>query len=127
MAKKYKLFENLRKEYFNAGKLPFYKSEELWQQFKKVTKKFNSEKNKFYKLEKQNQQDNLKAKLALVDLAESLKNSEDWQKTTEVFKKIQSDWKKIGHVPRKFSDDIWKNLKVLAIIILIDFINIKMH
>ena len=26
-------------------------------------------------------------------------------------KKIQSDWKKIGHVPRKFSDDIWKRFK----------------
>ena len=26
-------------------------------------------------------------------------------------KKIQSDWKKIGHVPRKFSDEIWKRFK----------------
>lgn len=109
--KSIKNIEKLRKDYFDAGKLPYYKSEELWQQFKKVTKKFNSEKNKFYKVEKQKQQDNLKEKLALVDLAESLKNSEDWQKTTEIFKKIQSDWKKIGHVPRKFSDDIWKKFK----------------
>ena len=26
-------------------------------------------------------------------------------------KKIQSDWKKIGHVPRKESDKIWKRFK----------------
>ena len=26
-------------------------------------------------------------------------------------KKIQADWKKIGHVPRKFSDDVWKRFK----------------
>jgi len=26
-------------------------------------------------------------------------------------KRIQADWKKIGHVPRKFSDDIWKRFK----------------
>jgi hypothetical protein len=26
-------------------------------------------------------------------------------------KKVQADWKKIGHVPRKFSDDIWKRFK----------------
>ena len=25
--------------------------------------------------------------------------------------KVQADWKKIGHVPRKFSDDIWKRFK----------------
>jgi hypothetical protein len=26
-------------------------------------------------------------------------------------KRIQADWKKIGHVPRKFSDDVWKRFK----------------
>ena len=26
-------------------------------------------------------------------------------------KKIQSDWKKIGHVPRKYSDKLWKEFK----------------
>jgi hypothetical protein len=26
-------------------------------------------------------------------------------------KKIQDDWKKIGHVPRKYSDSIWKDFK----------------
>ena len=44
-------------------------------------------------------------------MAESLKDSEDWEATTNVMKKIQSDWKKVGHVPRKFSDDIWKRFK----------------
>ena len=26
-------------------------------------------------------------------------------------KKIQDDWKKIGHVPRKYSDSVWKDFK----------------
>ena len=30
---------------------------------------------------------------------------------TELFKKIQADWKKIGHVPRKDSDKVWKRFK----------------
>ena len=33
------------------------------------------------------------------------------KRTTNTLKKIQSDWKRIGHVPRKFSDDIWKRFK----------------
>jgi hypothetical protein len=33
-------------------------------------------------------------------------------------KKIQDEWKQIGHVPRKYSDKIWKEFKMLAIIIL---------
>jgi hypothetical protein len=103
--------EELRQKYFNAGKLPYSKSEEIWQKFKKATKKFNAAKNVFYKEEKGEQQDNLKNKIALIEYAESLKDTEDWEMATNAMKKVQSDWKKIGHVPRKFSDDIWKRFK----------------
>jgi hypothetical protein len=103
--------EKLRQEYFKVGKLPYAKSEEVWLKFKAATKKFNSAKNNFYKEEKSEQQDNLKKKLSLIEIAESLKESEDWNTATEAMKKVQSDWKHIGHVPRKFSDDIWTKFK----------------
>lgn len=109
--KSIKEVEALRQQYFNAGKLPYSKSEEVWQKFKVATKKFNSAKNVFYKEEKNEQQENLKKKMALIEIAESLKESDDWNMATNAMKKIQSDWKKIGHVPRKFSDDIWKRFK----------------
>jgi hypothetical protein len=103
--------EKLRKDYFSAGKLPYSKSEEVWQKFKKATKKFNAAKNVFYKQEKNGQQENLEQKIALIEYAESIKDSDDWEMATNAMKKVQSDWKKIGHVPRKFSDDIWKRFK----------------
>jgi len=106
-----KEIETLRQKYFDAGKLPYSKSEAVWQKFKAATKQFNYAKNSFYKQEKNVQQENLNKKLALIELAESLKDSEEWESATNTFKKIQSDWKKIGHVPRKFSDDIWKKFK----------------
>ena len=109
--KSIKSIELLRKKYFDAGKLPYSKSETIWLKFKDATKQFNQEKNKFYKQEKKSQQHNLQEKLDLIKLAESLKDSEEWETTTNTFKKIQSDWKKIGHVPRKFSDDIWNKFK----------------
>ena len=109
--KSIKDIEALRQQYFTIGKLPYSKSEEVWQKFKSATKKFNSAKNVFYKEEKGEQQENLKKKIALIELAESLKDSEDWESATNALKKVQSDWKKIGHVPRKFSDDIWKRFK----------------
>ena len=109
--KSIKDIEEFRQQYFSAGKLPYSKSEDVWQKFKKATKKFNAAKNVFYKEEKSGQQENLKKKIALIELAESLKDSEDWEVATNTLKKVQSDWKKIGHVPRKFSDDIWKRFK----------------
>lgn len=109
--KSIKDIDALRKKYFDAGKLPYSKSEAIWKKFKDATKQFNQQKNKFYKQEKSSQQKNLQAKLDLIKIAESIKDSEDWETSTNTFKKIQSDWKKIGHVPRKFSDDIWNKFK----------------
>ncbi len=109
--KSIKEIEAMRQEYFNAGKLPYSKSEAIWQKFKEATKKFNASKNVFYKEEKNSQSENLNKKIALIELAESLMKSEDWNESTNTMKRIQADWKKIGHVPRKFSDDIWKRFK----------------
>lgn len=109
--KSIKEIEALRQKYFSAGKLPYNKSEAVWQKLKEATKRFNAAKNMFYKKEKSSQSDNLKKKMELVELAESLMDSDDWEATTNTMKRIQSDWKKIGHVPRKFSDQIWKRFK----------------
>jgi hypothetical protein len=61
--KSIKSIELLRKKYFDAGKLPYSKSETIWLKFKDATKQFNQEKNKFYKQEKKSQQHNLQENL----------------------------------------------------------------
>ena len=74
--------------------MPYSKSEEVWQKFKSATKKFNASKNVFYKEEKGEQQENLKKKIALIEIAESLKDSDDWEMATNAMKKVQSIGKK---------------------------------
>jgi hypothetical protein len=53
----------------------------------------------------------LDKKLALIKIAEDNKDSDDFVATTQLMKKIQADWKTIGHVPRKDSDKIWKKFR----------------
>ncbi|MDA8595061.1 DUF349 domain-containing protein [Flavobacteriaceae bacterium] len=104
-------FEALREEYFAVGKVPKAKSNEIWGEFKEATRPFNHAKNKFYKDVKKEQQDNLNKKLKLVEVAQSLSDSDDFDSSTETMKRIQAEWKRIGHVPRKFSDSIWRDFK----------------
>ncbi len=106
-----KEIEDLRNKFFAIGQVPRAKSDKIWAKFKEVTRKFNVEKNAFFKDVKKDHLDNLNKKKLLIQQAESLKESEDWESATEVMKKIQSDWKKIGHVPRKYSDKLWKEFK----------------
>ncbi len=108
---KIKELEGMRQQFFKIGKVPRAKNEEIWDAFKKATANFNRVKNAFYKDVKKVQQTNLDKKRKLVEKATSLKESTDWDVTTPIMKQIQAEWKSIGHVPRKYSDSIWKSFK----------------
>ncbi|SFD37372.1 DUF349 domain-containing protein [Algibacter pectinivorans] len=111
LQKRIKAIEALREAFFNAGKVPIKVNEATWAKFKDAVRRFNRQKNAFYKNLKKDQYKNLQLKLDLIKIAEDNKDSEDFEATTPLMKKIQSDWKKIGHVPRKNSDKIWKQFK----------------
>ncbi|WP_027880125.1 DUF349 domain-containing protein [Mesoflavibacter zeaxanthinifaciens] len=108
---KIKEVEALREEFFKAGKVPIKVNEATWAKFKEAVRTFNRKKNQFYKDLKKEQYVNLEKKQELIKIAEENKNNEDFEVTTPLMKKIQADWKKIGHVPRKDSDKIWKQFK----------------
>ena len=103
--------ESLRESFFKAGKVPQKHNDESWSSFKEASRNFNRNKNAFYKNLKRSQQENLDKKKELLNLAISLKDSDDWETVTPEMKRIQREWKQIGHVPRKFSDRIWNEFK----------------
>ena len=109
--KKIKKIEALRQDFFNAGKVPLKVNEATWAKFKSAVRSFNRKKNGFYKNLKKDQYDNLQKKLDLIKIAEDNKDSKDFETVTPLMKKIQNDWKNIGHVPRKDSDKIWNRFK----------------
>ncbi len=106
-----KEIEALREEFFNAGRVPYKDNEKTWAEFKGAVRRFNRIKNEYYKSLKKTQHANLEKKMELVKIAEQHKDSEDFEQITPLMKKIQADWKKIGHVPRKYSDKIWNEFK----------------
>lgn len=109
--KRIKNLEELRHQFFNAGKVPIKENEAIWTKFKTAVREFNHKKNIYYKSLKKDQRKNLQKKIELIKIAEENKDNTDFKATTLLMKKIQSDWKKIGHVPRRDSDKIWKQFK----------------
>ncbi len=108
---KIKMVEKLRDIFKKAGKVPLKDKDRVWDELKEHNRNFNRKKNQFYKDLKKQQFENLEKKKELIRIAEENKDSEDFETTTPLMKKIQDDWKKIGHVPRKESDKIWKQFK----------------
>lgn len=109
--KSIKAINTLREKFFSIGRVPQENNQEVWDKFKSVTRNFNKQKNEFYKNIKKEQHENLLKKRALIDKARELKDSDDFERVTPMMIQIQEDWKKIGHVPRKNSDEIWKEFK----------------
>ncbi len=106
-----KKIEQLREEFFSTGRTPKEFSSETWNKFKNLLHEINTRKNTFYKDLKKVQQENLKKKNDLLETAIANKESEDWEVALNLYKKIQNEWKNIGHVPRKYSDKLWNEFR----------------
>ncbi len=101
----------IQEQFKKIGRLNIPENDEVWEELKAALRDFNHAKNEFYKDLKKDHQENLAKKRALLEKAESLKDSEDWRNTANELKRIQADWKKIGHVPKSESDKIWKSFR----------------
>ena len=106
-----KQVEALRTDFLKTGSVPRKLSNVNWNDFKTTLRNFNSVKNNYYKSLKGSQQQNLEEKLKLIQTAKDNMLSEDWDIAVSLFKKLQEDWKKIGHVPKSMTNKIWDEFR----------------
>ncbi|MBP7500351.1 MAG: DUF349 domain-containing protein, partial [Chryseobacterium sp.] len=106
-----KRVEDLRTEFLKVGPVPKKVSNQNWTDFKQILRTFNTAKNDFYKNLKGSQIHNLEEKQSLIKTAQDNMNSEDWETVVPLFKKLQEDWKKIGHVPRSQANKVWDDFR----------------
>ena len=86
-------------------------NDEIWSRFKGSMDKFFNNKKEFFSRLKEQQIENYNRKLQLCVEAEALVDSKEWKKATDRIKKLQEEWKKIGPVPKRHSDKIWKRFR----------------
>ncbi|WEK69464.1 MAG: DUF349 domain-containing protein [Candidatus Chryseobacterium colombiense] len=103
--------EDLRSEFLKTGSVPRKLSNQNWTDFKTTLRNFNTTKNNYYKSLKGSQQSHLEEKLKLIQTAKDNMNSEEWDIAVPLFKKLQEDWKKIGHVPKSMTNKIWDEFR----------------
>lgn len=112
--KSYAAWEELTKQILQAQedwkKLGFASKKlnnSLFARFRETCDKFFAAKANYFKSMKDELAANLAKKIALCEKAESLKDSTDWRATTDALVALQKEWKTIGSVPKKHSDNVW--------------------
>lgn len=101
----------LQKNWEVVGGLPRAKAKDVNKRFWSAFKTFFNNKNIFFKKLDEEREQNLQAKNDLVKQAMELKESEDWEKTSNNLKTLQQKWKDVGPVPEKFRERVFKEFK----------------
>ena len=98
----------IQQEWRTIGFAPKKQNQAVYETYRQLCEAFFKAKTAFYKGMRDELSENLKKKRALIAEAEGLKESTNWKETTEKLIELQKQWKAIGPVARKYSDDLWK-------------------
>lgn len=104
------LFKQLMEQWKSIGRISQEKNDDLWNRLIAAKNVFYEKKLVHFETIQQEQEINYNLKLALVERAEALKDSTEWQKTIQAFADIMEEWKKAGKVPLDKADELWKRL-----------------
>ncbi len=106
-----KEIEDIQKEWKTIGFASKKDNQKIYDRFRAACDKFYGRKRDFYTEYKGSMNSNLERKIALCEAAEELKSSTEWKKATDQFIALQKEWKEIGPVPRKKSEQLWKRFR----------------
>jgi hypothetical protein len=96
----------LQKEWKEIGPVPRKQSERTWKRFRKACDHFFNKKAEFFADLDTSYEDNLKAKLAIIDELDKFDPGTDVQAAFDRLKEIQRKWTDIGFVPFNMKDEI---------------------
>ena len=106
-----KEIEDIQQEWRTIGFASKKENQKIYDRFRAACDSFYGRKRDFYNSYKESINANLERKIALCEEAEQLKSSTEWKKATDQFISLQKQWKEIGAVPRKKSEQLWKRFR----------------
>jgi len=102
---------SLKDKWNGIGGVPKSSSKNLSKEFWNAFKEFYNQKSLFFKKIDESYKKNLNDKKDLIEKVNAIKDNVEWQKTSEEIQSLQKKWKKIGKVPIKYKDSIYKEFK----------------
>ena len=100
--------KELQAEWKTIGFAPQKMNTTIFERFRQGCDAFFEKKTAFFHNLKEELNTNLAKKKELVEKAEALMESTEWRSTGDILINLQKQWKEIGTVPRKYSEDLWK-------------------
>ena len=106
-----KAIEDIQQEWRKIGFATKKENQKIYDRFRAACDAFFARKREFYNRFKDDMNANMEKKMAIIEKAEALKDSTDWKRTSDALIELQRQWKEIGAVPRKKSEQLWKRFR----------------
>ena len=103
--------EEIQAQWRKIGFASKKENQKIYDRFRAACDAFFGRKRDYYAQFKDSMNDNMEKKMSLIEQAEALKDSTDWKKTSDKLIELQKQWKEIGAVPRKKSEQLWKRFR----------------
>ena len=116
VVKAFKALQELRAQWREIGPVPTEQNEETWQRFNNAANQIDERRREYYDQRKEELDQNLLAKQALIEKAEELtkeqpQSTKGWNDTTAALDELLKLWKSIGPVPREQNERFGANSK----------------
>mgnify|MGYP002622096068 CR=1 FL=1 len=116
VTKAFKGLQELRAQWKEIGPVPAEQNEEIWQRFQNAANRIDERRKEYYDQRKEEFDNNLLAKQALIDKAAELtaerpQSTRQWNDITAALDELLKVWKTIGPVAREVNEEIWSKFK----------------
>jgi hypothetical protein len=116
VVKAYKDLQMYHQQWREIGPVPNENKDEIWDRFKDVSAKINKRHQDYFEGLKDEQLNNLKAKVMICEEAEklserNLNTPKDWDETSRELIKLQDLWRAIGFAPKKDNNRIYNRFR----------------
>lgn len=101
----------IQDEWKNAGFSPKEETQAIWEEFRGLCDQFFEKKKAFFDKLQEKGNVNKERKEELIQKANELKESTDWDQTTRDLIYLQKQWKKIGHAGKYAENRLWADFR----------------
>lgn len=103
----------LQRKWKTIGAVPKKRSDEVWKRFQEACDYFFEQKKRDLSQSRKSEQENLRAKRALIASLKEIATDAPRQEVVAAIKEAQAKWNEIGHVPFRDKDKVYEDFRAV--------------
>jgi hypothetical protein len=112
----FRTLQEYHNQWREIGPVPQESKNEIWERFKEATSQINKRHHEYFEKQKDEQRNNLEAKIALCEEVEAInsleiKNFKEFDEKAEKVVALQKMWRTIGFAPKKQNNKVYQRFR----------------